>query len=159
MQQMITAQPRGYSRPVSLVLPKMPAANYRTFQISSPIPTHFRKASCREVECQHYGRGWQTTVDTNTELGARQANYIRLHSGRHFTYTENGGVVTFLFPPGQQCFTTHQVPLGRPEIYVVRGGDWRGNPRGEHRRHVRAADWVDQFANHQDRLATRFNQG
>jgi hypothetical protein len=140
--------------------PQMPAANYKTYQISAPLSTHFRVATCQEVQCAAWIRGWTTVVDAATDLGGRQANYIRLKSGRHFTFTQAGTVVTFRFPPGQRCFREHQTRLDRAEIFVVRGGDWRGNPRGvEPRVHRRAADWVDDFAEHQDKLATRLAQG
>jgi hypothetical protein len=49
------------------------------------------------------------------------------------------------------------VPLERPELYVVRGGDWRGNPRGEVRRHSGPDSWVNDFAEHQDRIARVVN--
>jgi hypothetical protein len=50
--------------------------------------------------------------------------------------------------------------LERPELYIVREGDWRGNPRGTPpRRHARAADWVDEAMEHQDRINTARERG
>lgn len=140
----------------------MPAEMYKTYEIRSPIETHYRTAKCREVECNFYLRGWVTTVDTSTELGAKQANYIRLHSGRAYEIeaTYDSPIVKFYFKPGQTCFTVHKVTLERPEFYVVREGDWRGNPRRiDPYRHSSPADWVDDFANHQDRINDRIQQG
>lgn len=144
-------------RPLFRPDPLLPAAAMKTYQILQPVATHYRDASCAEVDCVAQARGWRTTVDVATELGARQANYIRLHSGRHFTTTEAGTLVTFEFPAGQRCFTPHKVPLDRPNIFVVRRGDYRDST--VERRHTRAADWVDDFANHQQRLADRLAQG
>jgi hypothetical protein len=147
-------------RPIFRIDPRLPVGAMKTYAIVAPVTTHFRPASCAEVDCDAYRNGWTTVIDTATDLGGKQANYIRLHAGRHFRATEIGGMVTFTFPPGQSCFRTHQVRLDRPEHFLVRDGDWRGNPRGTSPyQHTRAADWVDDFANHQQRLADRLNQG
>lgn len=147
----------NHGRPLTRIQPAMPVQAYKTYGIAAPRDTHTRKASCREVECQHYGRGWQSVINTNTELGRRQANYIRMSSGRHFTFTENNGVVTFVFAAGQKCFTEHRVKLDRQELFVVRGGDWRAVTSEVIKRSPE--NWVDDFANHQDRIATKLKQG
>lgn len=140
--------------------PNMPASSYKTYQILQPIQTHFRDASCQEVDCEAYANGWTTTIDTGTDLGKKQANYIWLHSGRHFAFVQNGTKVTFTFAAGQKCFRQHKVSLERDQIYVVRDGDWRGNPRGTApRRHSNAADWLDDFADHQARLSKEIENG
>lgn len=140
--------------------PSMPASAYKTYQILQPAQTHFRDATCQEVDCEAYAKGWVTTIDVATELGAKQANYIHLHSRRHFSYVQTGTIVSFTFPAGQKCFRQHKVSLERDQIYVVRDGDWRGNPRGTApRRHSNAADWLDDFANHQDKIAREIENG
>jgi hypothetical protein len=142
------------------ITPLLPAGAMKTFQILQPLHSHFRQTTCAEADCVDRARGWTSLIDVGTDLGRQQANYIRLRSGRAFTATEVGTLVTFVFPPGQDCFTTHQVPLERPQIFVVRDGDWRGNPRRtEPRRHATGADWVDDFANHQGRLADAAGRG
>jgi hypothetical protein len=140
------------------IQPNMPAHSYKTYEVRQPLATHFRPASCVEVDCQAYANGWISTIDVSTELGQKQANYIRLSSGRHYAASENGTAVTFHFASGQACFTTHHIPLGRPQLFVVRGGDFRGNPRGEVFQR-RPDDWVDDFANHQQVLADRLQEG
>ena len=140
-------------RPLNRVEPKGPAHVYKTYQIVSPLSTHWRDGTCEEAGCKGYEFGWQTAVDEATDLGARQAHYIRRQSGRRFTERRTEiGLTAFVFEPGQTCFATHKVPLERPELYVVRGGDWRGNPRGDVRRHSSPDAWVDDFATHQDRI-------
>lgn len=141
--------------------PQLPAAAYKTYQIISPKSTHFRPATCAEIDCDMYRYGWKSIIDESTELGKQQAHFIRYDSRRSFT-TEKlpNGLTTFTFEAGQQCFQQHQVRLDRPEIYVVRDGDFRGNPRGtEPRIHKNAADWQDDFANHQDKLASQIREG
>jgi hypothetical protein len=140
------------------VPPRMDPTAYKTYRIQAPKATHYRKATCREVDCPNFASGWLTTVDVSTELGARQANYIRLHSGRSFTYVEVGTLVSFTFPAGQACFQEHTRPLDRPEIYTVTPGDYRA-ATGETRRHRNADDWVDDFAEHQNRLHTEHEKG
>jgi hypothetical protein len=133
-----------------------------TFAIAQPLSTHFREAACREVECEPFKHGWETFIDERTPLGVQQAGYIRARSGRTcYEHRNEHGVTVFRFPPGQECFQRpHQVPLERPALYVVRGGDWRGNPRRVPTiRHTRPEDWRDHFAEHQDTLATRMQQG
>jgi hypothetical protein len=138
--------------------PAGPVHAYQTYQIVSPISTHFRDGTCDEAGCLAQRNGWRTTVDESTDLGARQAHYIRKQSGRRFTESRTEtGLTAFTFEAGQRCFATHKVPLERPELYVVRGGDWRGNPRGEVRRHSGPDSWVNDFAEHQDRIARVVN--
>ena len=143
---------------VNRIAPQLPVSAMRSFEVFSPLETHTRKARCEEVECQHNGRGWITKIDVVMPEGQMRANYIRLHSGRSFTFTEEGTLITFTFPAGQQCFSDHRVSLERPAIFVVRDGDWRGNPTG-FRRALRDDDWVDTFANHQIQLAEAQNRG
>lgn len=136
--------------------PKLPASAVKTYAIHAPISTHYRKASCQEVDCEAYAQGWATRIDPTTELGKRQLNYIRLKSGRafHDVTTIDTPIVTLIFNAGQQCFAGHQVPLEREPFYVVRDGDFRGNPRGTTPRKMSAPDWTDDFANHQNTIAT-----
>jgi hypothetical protein len=137
--------------------PQMPAANYKTYSIIRPTTTHWRSATCVEVDCQHYKNGWATTV----QRGSDDEALIRTLGRRFVETNEPGGFVRFVFYPEQPCFraSAHKVPIEREPLYVVRGGDWRGNPRGEKRVHSNGEDWVDDFANHQDKLATRLAQG
>jgi len=133
--------------------PPLPVTAYRTFQIARPVATHFRKATCGEVNCDAWRHGWITRAQTT-----EQADYVRRHSGRTFEEIEAN---TFRFDPGQTCFAadTHRAPLEREGIYVARDGDYRGNPTGARRVHVRPADWVDEFAEHQDWLKTIQERG
>jgi hypothetical protein len=137
--------------------PRMPVQAYQTYAAFRPLSTHSRRATCAEVDCQANLKGWQTVIDTGTDLGRRQANYIRLKSGRAFQVTQDGDKVTFTFPPGQRCFADHRINLDKPTIYLKRGGDWRAETFPAQR--MQEADWVDDFANHQQDLADKRQQG
>lgn len=144
-------------RPVNRVPSALPVDAMKTYEIRMPKQTHWRAATCAEVECPEYLNGWRTRLPRGSEL----VDVLR-HSGRRFH--EITGLtdqeLEFIFEPGQPCFrvSTHRVRVDRPELFVVREGDWRGNPRGESRLH-KPEDWVDDFATHQDKLATALERG
>lgn len=155
--------------------PLLPPQFRKTYQIKAPLATHWRKAGCAEVDCQHYLEGWLTVVDETTELGQKQAHYIRTESGRKFV--ESRGyefpddelgerriaetLTCFRFEPGQRCFGSgsHKLPLGKPELYLLRGGDHRGNPRQELTRFSGPQAWLDDFGEHQERIADAVQKG
>jgi hypothetical protein len=97
-------------------------------------------------------------VDTSTSVGRKQANYIRLHSGRSFTFTQAGSIVTFTFAASQNCFSQHQVPLERDPIYRIKGGDWRGNPCRVPTIPLRGDAWVDDFGENQEKVKERIER-
>lgn len=136
----------------------LPPSQTKTYSIHAPKATHFRPASCLEVECAGMENGWASLIDEATELGQRQAHYIRKLSGRKFTEQRmDDGKTLFTFEAGQTCFTPHQVPLGKPELFIVRDGDYRQYGAG--RLHANAEDWADDFATHQDKFATAIERG
>jgi hypothetical protein len=144
---------------------RQPAAgpqHYQTFSMRAPLATHWRPASCEEYECADYLKGFVLTVDLNTELGQRQAYYVRHDTSRRMHEQDVGaGLRKFVYGPGNTCFkyNEHRVPIGKPPLLLVVGGDWRGNPRNFVRRHASKEDWIDDFANHQDKLATIAKRG
>ena len=143
-------------RPVNRpIVPRLPAKAFKTYIVLSPHDTAIR-AVCEQVGCRRWHRGWKSIFDESTPRGRDQAAYVRCESGRTFREQRTGeGLTVFLFEPYQRCFEDHQT---WPEVYFVRGGDWRGNPTGQRRVHTRAADWVEDFALHQQRLADQGGQ-
>jgi hypothetical protein len=140
-------------RPVNRVTPALGVHQTQSFEILAPTETHQRKATCTEVDCGAQANGWVSKIDESSPLGQRQAHYIRKESGRRFTETRDPtGLTLFTFPAGQTCFGGHTVALDRPEFYIVRDGDWRGNPTGRRREHDRPEHWVEDFAQHQQSL-------
>jgi hypothetical protein len=152
-------------RPVFRPDPVLPVGAMKTYEVARPLVSHWRAASCREVDCGAWLRGWQTVIDVSTRArggrpsGAAQANYIRMHSGRKFSVEQHGDLVTFTFPPGQTCFTAHRLPVHRQPLFVVRDGDWRGNPTGRRVQFGDARGFVDDFGEHQLRVAAQKNRG
>lgn len=138
-----------------MIIPALPSQHFKTYEIIAPLQTHFRPATCEEVECGAWRNGWKTLVLNDSEA----ALYIRSGaSGRRFSEVgfgqDPGQLVQFIFDPGQKCFAAdkHRVPLEREPLYVARGGDARGNPLRERRVHTRAEDWQEDFAGHLDRV-------
>lgn len=134
--------------------PRLPAHAVTTYQATS----RSRPASCADVDCPHYLNGWRTIVPE----GSDHAALVRSLRGWRFTETaQPGGLVEFTFGAGQACFqaSRHRLPAEGGERWIVRGGDWRGNPRQELREHTRAEFWVEDFAGHQQTLAERLERG
>ncbi len=142
-----------------MIVPSVGAEAFKTYEIIAPLSTHYRPATCNEAGCKAYENGWQTRVLPGTP---EHAMVLGL-KGR-YVYTgpvrQEDGTDVFTFAPGQQCFRSgqHRVSVEREPFYVVRGGDVRGNPRGD--RVSRTAEaWVDDFATHQDKIATARERG
>lgn len=132
--------------------------DYRTFQITSPLSTHWRPASCAESECLAYMNGWRVRVEG---LPPDVLHTART-SGRKFTELAVAeGENWLVFEAGQSCFRTteHRKLLDRQELFIVRDGDHRGNPTGNVRKHTRPQFWVDDMQENQGRLAELHQRG
>ena len=58
---------------------------YKTYRAVAPVKTHFRPATCAEVDCQNYVNGWKTVVPSSSD----HAQYIRSADfKRSYHYTE-----------------------------------------------------------------------
>lgn len=138
-------------RPLTRITPALPVGQVKTYSIAKPAETHTRPASCAEVGCALQEGGWKTTVDEATELGARQAFYIRRSAGRRYLESKDGPLTVFTFPPGEECFTAHRIDLDRPEVYSRRGGDWRATV-GAKLVHSGPDPWLNDFGEHQENI-------
>lgn len=146
MQRMTRLQPQGQVQ------------DYKTYQIVSPISTHWRKATCVEVNCPEYANGWRVRVEGLPPDMLHAAKT----SGRKFTVLDVTETEHWLvFEAGQPCFraSQHRALLDKQEIFLVRDGDYRGNPSGNVRKHTRPEHWQEDFAEHQDRLARQTERG
>lgn len=145
---------------MTIIEPRMAPQHYKTYAISSPLATHWRPATCAEIGCADYLHGWRTRVEG---LPPKLLHAVRHESGRKFTEARVAEGETWLvFEAGQECFqkTKHFLPVGRPEFYIVRDGDRRGNPRGTKARlHQRPEHWQEDFAEHQQGLADAIQEG
>lgn len=146
MQRMNRIQPQGRVQ------------DYKTYQIVSPLSTHWRPATCAEVDCPNYLKGWRLRVEG---LPLEMLHAAKT-SGRKFSeldVTENEHWL--IFEAGQPCFRAaeHRKLLDKQEIFVVRDGDFRGNPTGNVRRHTRVDYWLEDFSEHQENLKTAIERG
>lgn len=151
--------------------------DYKSYSLKLPKATHYRPGVCGEVNvqcvqtdalgnficsewhCSRHAHGWKTMVDVSTQLGQRQEKYIETQAGRSYTRAQAGTLITYVFAAGQQCFSQHQVALEREPIFIVRDGDYRGNPSGRKMQHANGQDWIDDFGEHQEKLADRLKEG
>ncbi|ACU71749.1 hypothetical protein Caci_2840 [Catenulispora acidiphila DSM 44928] len=50
--------------------------------------------------------------------------------------------------------------MEREPLYLVRGGDWRGNPTGQlPLKHSGPESWVDDFGEHQENITEEIERG
>lgn len=142
---------------------RLPAHSMKTYGAHQPVQTHTREATCDEVDCVNWREGWIMKVnESDPRLGAQQGQYIRYQSGKAFKTDctcldcdmhKQEGYTVFHFYAGQQCFGEHRVSLERPQLFIVRDGDSRGNPRGTRPKvHKKAEYWVEDFAEHQEKI-------
>lgn len=144
------------NRPINRIAPLHAVQAYQTYSISQR-PDVLVRAACQQVSCAAWQHGWETRVDEATEQGQQQAAYIRTRAGRTFRELRTtAGLTVFRFESGQRCFAEHKT---NPEVYGVRDGDWRGNPSGRIRQHQRPIDWVEDFGEHQLRIADQQKEG
>ncbi len=152
------------NRPLLRPGPATPVTGMQTYAVTSPRATHTRPGTCPEVGCLHHRRGWATTVLAGSQ---EERDLLRGCRGdidgyrrpfRRRVDDPGPGFVRYVFEAGTACFriAQHRVPLERPPLYVVRGGDWRAHT-GVIRKHTGPDAWVNDFGEHQDRIARAVN--
>lgn len=106
-----------------------PTAAPGHFVIDRPLDTHWRDATCKEVNCKHYLEGWLMVLPDPSP----QLDYLR-QSERHFTEEKKGGgTIELSFPPGQKCVRgPHKMLLNKLENFVGNG-----------RQHANPNDWTE----------------
>jgi hypothetical protein len=138
----------------------MDPRHYTTYQVSMPLRTHWRPATCEEIRCGPYLHGWVTTVDLDTDLGRRQYEFITHDKERRYSVQRvSVTLVKFAYAPGFPCFnrSRHRLPLERPAKFIVAHGDFRRYLGS--RVHASAEDWTEDFSIHQDKLRTALERG
>lgn len=138
--------------------PKMATSNYLTYCIRQPMITHFRPATCAEVDCGAWRGGWQLRVEQLTPELLRAAR----NSGKRYremTVTE--GETYLVYEPGQACFDSvnHRLPLERPAFFYEGRGDFRSFTIRRARQHANAEDWADSMAHHLDHVRSEIQKG
>lgn len=148
------------------VAPLLPAHAMKTFEIRQPLATHFRVATCAEANCKWYAEGRIVGFDLTDPAKVAAANELAricVDSGLRYQAKTVGTTAQFTFPAKQRCLTSytrpHRIPLERDPLMIVRGGDWRGNPRREGMRHTSPESFVDHWATDLDKLNTEQERG
>ena len=136
----------------------LPVTSYQSFEIKAPLGTHFRPGTCAEANCPNYLHGWRVRVEG---LPLEMVHAARTSGRRYREEQIADGETWLMFEAGQPCFraSQHRVRVERPELYIARAGDARGNPTGQVTRHTRPEHWVEQFADNQDKLAAVQQRG
>lgn len=147
------------NRPV----PQMPTQSYKTFAIKSPLTTHYRRATCAEIDCPDYLNGWYLKIEGTPE----DLLYTARNAGRKYTVgevmlEENGEVFkALIFEAGQACFreSTHVKSLERPEFFFAGRGDYRSFSHRKAHQYDRPDQFVDDFEDHLARIRRALQQG
>lgn len=130
--------------------------NQIAHRILNPPETHFRPASCAEVNCDHYLNGWRVRIEG---LPPELVHAART-SGRQYTELPVAEGETWLvFEAGQACFkaATHRTNVGRAPLYVV--DTPADNGRARRRIHTSNDSWADDLHSHTDALLGAINKG
>lgn len=146
----LTKGGRVFRRELNRPAPALTVAQTVTYSVKSPPTTHTRPATCEEVGCLVFKRGFTITLPIGSEkiehlkraMRGEEDGIKRLDA----KVERDGTLVHVRFAKGTPCLraTRHRITLHRPELYVVRGGDWRGST-GVIRRHTRSEHWVEDF--------------
>lgn len=140
----------------------------QTYAIRSPLATHFRKATCEEVDCSAWRNGWTLLIDG---LSA-DLYYTATHSGRKYreVLITASEVMAPLYPTAgrylvfeahQPCFASnsHRVTLERPAFYFV-GRHPKQQPLQIARaRQLNDVDFVDHMQEHLDHIREEIERG
>jgi hypothetical protein len=144
----------------TLLQPKMSTDKYKTFNVAQPLDTHFRKATCAEVECDAFVNGW---TYKKADLITADLLYLVTHAGKRYKEAtlDDSSELYLVFEPGQMCFqaASHRINLERPQFFTSGRGDRRSfNPRRAYQ-YADGDEWVEAFAEHQEILNRVIEQG
>lgn len=133
------------------VAPKLPTGFYKTYRIAAPVSTHYRIATCAEIECKAYMEGW---TYKKSDLERENLLYIVTHAGKRFREMQlaDDPEMYLVFEPGQVCFQarTHRISLERPQFFFAGRGDFRSFSHRRATQFDRGDQWAESFAHHQD---------
>ena len=114
------------------------------FRLSAPLGTHWDEVPCAMVNCPYWRDGWQTLVDTGTDLGKQQAGFLRYKSNLSFREERAGDtLVRFIFSSGQKCFTVHR--RQRHLVTYLKSTSLRGYLNGG-MAPLERQQWLDEFS-------------
>ena len=155
--------PKFNPPPLQRLVSKVAPENYKTYFWSRPLSTHWRPATCEEVQCEDFMNGFMFTCDISTDLGRRQYEYLTHDRERTYTIDEDGPYLrNFIYGPGNRGFAgdrhAHRLPVGREPLLSVRAGDWRKYLAPPvHHKYV--DDWVEDFSENQEAIQKVIQRG
>lgn len=155
-QQQLVFDPKSR---VMRLEPVLPPGAYQTYEIDAPLATHWRRATCQEVDCPKYLNGWISKVVRNSSDESILKHACQVYGISWKSIELVDGFNCYRFDAGQRCFKfmTHHVPLERPATFYLKGGDWRGSDFT--RIFDKPEQWIDHFAHHQDKLSSAVERG
>lgn len=130
---------------------------FHNYAIRAPQATHWRKATCEEVDCEAYQNGW-TLREEALDDGLR---YAVLHSGRRYRRVQiTAGETYLVFDAGQPCFKAlaHRVRLDREALFLRGRGTYR-NFHIQTAKRFRPADFVEDMQAKFDRVRADRQRG
>lgn len=130
--------------------------NQVAYRILNPTESHFRPASCAEVNCEHYLNGWGVRINA---LPPEDVHAARTSGRRYKEVRVAEGETWLVFEPGQPCFKekTHRANIGRTPLYVVDTPS--DNGRARRRIHTSNDSWADDLHSHMDDVLGEINKG
>lgn len=148
---------------------RLPAHRRKTFVYDTPSDTHYRKATCAEVECSKYANGFAIPITPSQDIEAfegtlKQAGYTfaRGEGPEHLAAEYPAGTRWLVFPPEQRCLESfknpHRIALDHDPIVSIRGGDFRMFT-GDNQHFNRVDDWVDALQESTQRLHEEIEKG
>lgn len=143
------------NRPLNRVTPTLPVNAMQSYGILAPLESHWRRASCEEIGCVDHHYGWVLPLEG---LDAGDIWQARNCGRRYHQQTNEDGKVFLHYEAGQPCFRarTHRIRIDRPELFVVRGGDWRGVDRDQRSIRFSSADaWQDHMHTTLDKIRSQ----
>lgn len=140
---------------------------HQTYAIRSPQGTHYRPATCEEVNCSAWRDGWWLRGDllpdvlkaTVVNSGKRYERLVITSAEVNEVYPEAGEY--WVFEAGQACFRSgqHTVRLERPAFYFVGKHPVQQQLQIARATPMAEVDFVDHMGTHLDQLRTRIERG
>lgn len=152
-----------FTRQVTRIAPQGPTHAYQTYAIRTGLDTHYRKATCAEIDCPDYLNGWYLKIEGTPQ----ELLHIATHCGKRYRQGEvliEGQTQAFkalIFEAGQPCFreSTHVKSLERPEFFYVGRGDYRSFTTRKAKLFDRPDQFVDSMQTELDKIRTRIERG
>lgn len=119
------------------------------FTVTTPPSTHWRLASCEEVDCEKWRNGYVAVVtEPNPDEIDALVRTVR-QTGREFREERTEVGVKLHFPPGTKCprWQEHRVRVDREPLFIhgYRGQSGQGRMVGENEWHERFAETLDEL--------------